>query len=57
MFKNREEELKDLKDKISAGEVKIPTELERIMETEAREIVFGRYDKLSGREDLHLIKK
>jgi hypothetical protein len=27
------------------------------MENEAREIVFGRYDKLSGREDLYLVKK
>lgn len=47
----------ELKNTIAAGEVKVPTELERIMQNEATELVYGRFDKLSGREDLHVINK
>ena len=48
MFKNRKPELEALKQKHAEGEVKIPTELERIMQNEAKELIKQHYDHLEG---------
>lgn len=55
MFKNRKQELADLKAKHAAGDVFIPTELERIMKTEAKEKIKNHYDNLEGSHELHML--
>lgn len=52
MFKNKEDQLKDLVRQHAEGEVYIPTELESIMQVEAEEIIRHHYDHLEGRQEL-----
>lgn len=39
IFKNNKKELENLKNTIAAGSVDVPTELETLMRTEAKEII------------------
>jgi hypothetical protein len=55
MFKNKEDQLKDLVRQHASGEVYVPTELETIMLIEAEEIIRHKYDHLEGRQDLTLL--
>jgi hypothetical protein len=52
MFKNRREDLEQIKKSIAAGEVKVRTELERLMYVEAKEMIRNHYDNTEGENEL-----
>jgi len=52
MFKNRRDELEKLKKDHAAGSIDVPTELEKIMLTEARECIKKQYDDLDNMSKL-----
>mmetsp|Transcript_21579 Transcript_21579/g.33227 ORF Transcript_21579/g.33227 Transcript_21579/m.33227 type:complete len:988 (-) Transcript_21579:2058-5021(-) len=55
MFKNRKNELEELKQRHAEGDVNIPTELERIMQVEAKELIKQHYDHLEGSQELAVL--
>lgn len=48
MFKNKKEDLQELQKSHCIGSMEIPTELERIMQVEAEEIIKEKYNNLKG---------
>jgi len=56
-FKNNKKELENLKQTIAAGSVDVPTELEALMKTEAKEIIQNHYDNLKGEQELFKLLK
>ena len=55
MFKNKEAELLEIKQRLGAGDVYVPTELEKIMHVEVSELVSKHYDRVEGSEELFRI--
>jgi len=55
MFKNDKNLLKNIVQQHSEGEVKIKTELERLMTTEALEIISHYFDHSSGKAELQFL--
>ena len=55
MFKNDEEQLKEIVKGHAAGNVEIKTELERLMTTEALEMIRAHYDNKRGKQDLEVL--
>ena len=52
MFKNNKEELETIVQSHAEGQVKIPTELEKIMTVESEDLIKARYDHHEGKREL-----
>ena len=52
IFKNQRNELEDLKQKLAEGSINVPTELETLMITEAKEFIQNHYDNKEGSLEL-----
>jgi hypothetical protein len=55
MFKNQEDHLGEVKTKLAQGDPFVPTELERIMMQEAKELIFKHYDNVTGAQELYVL--
>jgi hypothetical protein len=55
MFKNNRKELEGILREHAAGEVAVPTELEKIMTIEALEFIKRHYDHTGGKKELSLL--